>query len=156
MPKNSKQKPKMKKTIISILAILTVAIILISFISSNKEQSQVCFENNCFNVEVAETDSEKAQGLMFRESLDKNSGMLFTYEQPIKTSFWMKNTLIPLDIIWINNNTVVYINENTQPCKETCSSITPNITADTILEINAGLIKEYNIKLGDKVDLSII
>src|SRR3989344_2502586 len=90
-----------------LIAAVLIFIILLIFLFYNSEKPQVCFEEKCFNVELAKTDVEKAQGLMFREHLDRNSGMLFIYDEEGSYSFWMKNTLIPLDIIWINSQNKV-------------------------------------------------
>ena len=76
--------------------------------------TDICFKEYCFSVELATTDQERARGLMYREAVNNNSGMLFIFNQPDRHSFWMKNTLIPLDIIWLNDNKqVVFINKNT-------------------------------------------
>ena len=139
----------MKKLFIILLIIL----FLINGCSYN--QKKVCFEKNCFSVKLAVTDEEKISGLMNRPSLEKNEGMLFVYDNEDIRSFWMKNTLIPLDIIWINGNMeIVFIKEDAQPCREECPSITSEKKAKYILEINSGLVKELNIKVGNNVNLS--
>ena len=117
------------------------------------EISKACFGQQCFNIEIAQTNVERQTGLMFREGLCNNCGMLFMFEQPNIYRFWMKNTLIHLDMIWIDENkTIVYIKEYAQPCAtENCESFTPDKEAKYVLEINAGLIQEYNMMLGDKV-----
>lgn len=137
--------------IILILFILSVNF----FITNKNEISKVCIKDNCFQVELAKTDLEKSKGLMFRKELDKDNGMLFIYNSPIITSFWMKNTLIPLDIIWILDNEIVYVFENALPCikGEECILIVPEPEANYVLEINSGLVKEYNLTIEDKVNL---
>lgn len=130
----------------------------LSIKNSDKNES-ICFiaNNQCFNVEIAQTAVEKEKGLMFRQNLDSNKGMLFIYQTPGIYSFWMKNTIIPLDIIWIGENkTVVYIKENAEPCKtESCEIFIPNEEAIYVLEINAGLVEKYNLTIGEKVNLLI-
>ena len=71
--------------------------------------------------------------------------------------FWMKNTLIPLDIIWINaRNEIVFIAENAQPCKEDlCPNIDPEANAKYVLEINGGLSNNFGFKVNDKINLKI-
>jgi len=144
-----------KKTIflIVILAVITG----LYFYWRSQRQEKVCFKNNCFEVELAVTNEEQAIGLMFRKSLDKNRGMLFVFKEEGEHSFWMKNTLISLDIIWINENKeVIFISENTQPCKEdSCPSITPNKKAKYVLEINGGISKEIGLKVGDGLEINI-
>ena len=125
-------------------------------IYENNKKNQVCFKNNCFEVELAITQEEQMRGLMFRKSLAKNRGLLFIFQEEGFESFLMKDTLIPLDIIWINlNNEVVFISENTQPCKEDpCPSVTSDKKTKYILEINGGISKEIGLGVGDKVEMN--
>src|SRR4030042_6719439 len=85
--------------------------------------SQVCFGQECFQVELALTPEQQARGLMGRESLQ--GGMLFVFQEEGVYPFWMKDTLIPLDMVWIGSNkTVVYIERNAMPCdSDPCPSI---------------------------------
>jgi len=108
-------------------------------------------------VELAITQEEQVLGLMFRKSLDRNKGMLFFFDEEGEHSFWMKDTLIPLDIIWINQNgEVVFISENTQPCQENiCPFISTDKKAKYVLEINAGISKEIDLKVGDKLEINL-
>lgn len=115
--------------------------------------SKVCFKQ-CFSVELAKNESERERGLMFRTSLDINSGMLFIFSESKIYNFWMKDTLIPLDMIWINENkTVVYIQENAQPCHtDDCTEYYPDKPALYVLEVNAGVVSNEGIKVGDKAE----
>ncbi len=124
------------------------------YIPLAKPQQEVCYKNYCFNVEIAKTQQELSKGLMFRKNLEKNNGMLFVFEKEGDYPFWMKNTLIPLDIIWMDkNNKVVFINENSQPCEPSfCPSIDPKVSAKYVLEINAGMVKEIGLKVSDKLN----
>ena len=117
----------------------------------------VCVRENCFQVELAQTRIQRDKGLMYREKLDKDKGMLFIFDKEGIYPFWMKDTLIPLDIIWIDgNNKIVFISHNVQPCKSLiCSSIIPPGPAKYVLEINAGLAVENQIKIGDVADFKI-
>ena len=121
------------------------------------EQNQVCFGARCFFVELAKTNAEKEKGLMYRKELDRDKGMLFIYEKEGVYPFWMKNTLIPLDIIWINENKeVVFIAQNVQPCKSLlCPSVVPIAKAKYVLEINAGLCQEIGLKVGDQLKIPL-
>ena len=122
-----------------------------SIIEIEKEKS-VCFAENCFFVEIADTPEKKSQGLMYREKLAENRGMLFIFDKEGNYSFWMKNTLIPLDIIWLNENKeVVFIKNNAQPCQNECPAIKPDAEAKYVLEINSGLANKINLNLGDKL-----
>ena len=147
-----------KKVFISIIiGVVAISIIFAVLFSATEKTTRACFEDNCFDVELALKPKEQRRGLMFREHLDLNKGMLFVFEEEGKHPFWMKNTLIPLDIIWINKNKeVVFISENTQPCKESsCFSIKPSENAKYVLEINGGISKKIGLIIGDKIDLDI-
>ncbi|MDD5221425.1 MAG: DUF192 domain-containing protein [Candidatus Pacebacteria bacterium] len=131
----------------SIIIFLIVTLPIISFLPS-----KVCFDGQCFLVKMAINPSQRARGLMFEQSLDKDRGMLFVYPQSGQYSFWMKNTYIPLDIIWINEDrTVVYINKNTQPCLKDCFNINPLVNAKYVLEVNAGTADLIGLKVGDRL-----
>lgn len=81
------------------------------------ETTKVCFEDNCFKVELATTDQAKQKGLMYRKDLDDDKGMLFVFEKMAWYSFWMKNTYIALDLIWLDENKrIVHIVNNAKPC----------------------------------------
>jgi uncharacterized membrane protein (UPF0127 family) len=143
--------------ILLLLVILTISsvIILFNYCSKIKNPKQVCFKSNCFYVEIATTTEEKNRGLMFRENLDADKGMFFIFRSEGKYSFWMKNVLIPLDIIWINaNQEVVFISKNSQPCIEeySCFPIDPKRNAKYILEVNGGIVEQIELNIGDKVD----
>lgn len=147
-----------KKYLIFILLIL---IILVLNVISNKnnpeilEENKVCLNNKCFIVEIVDTLEERTKGLMDRESLAQDRGMLFVFDKEEEYSFWMKNTLIPLDIIWINKDKqVVDIEKNVQPCQvDPCQRYSPNQKAKYVLEINAGQSDQTQIKIGDKLTL---
>jgi hypothetical protein len=141
----------MRKKIIFLVVIL-FSLLGIFFVWQNNFCKKVCFNNNCFLVELAQTQKEISRGLMFRDSLAQNRGMLFIFEVQGVYDFWMKNTKIPLDIIWLNEEKeVVFIKNNAPPCQEDfCPSIRPNIEASYVLEINAGLAEKIGLKNGDK------
>lgn len=148
------------------LAVFFIAVIfLFSFFYSAPKQASVCFNppaGGCFKVEIAKTSLELSKGLTLRKSLEQNKGMLFIFEKEGNYPFWMKNTLIPLDIIWIDKNgKVVFISENNLPClparagkENNCLSITPNQSAKYVLEINAGISEKIEMKIGDEAILT--
>jgi uncharacterized protein len=117
------------------------------------ETSRVCFEKTCFDVEIADTKYKQQRGLMNRESLEKNKGMLFVFEKEEAHKFWMKNTLIPLDMIWIDGNSkIIYIQKNAQPCKiDSCETFGPDENAKYVLEINGGLAEDIELGIGEEM-----
>ncbi|MEM2175413.1 MAG: DUF192 domain-containing protein [Candidatus Micrarchaeia archaeon] len=106
-------------------------------------------------VEVADEDDERIKGLMFRKNLAKNRGMLFVFDQEMNVSFWMKNTLIPLDMIFISaNGTINEIKENIQPCiEDSCPVYSSLHPTKYVIEVNANFTKENGIKVGDFVNI---
>ena len=104
------------------------------------------------NAEVVDEFEERMQGLMFREYLDENDGMLFIFEQQEYLSFWMKNTLIPLDMIFISENLEIVDIHHAIPCEsDPCRSYTSKDLALYVLEVNEGFTDENNIEIGDKI-----
>ena len=103
-----------------------------------------------FDVEVMTTDGERAKGLMFRRSLPEKSGMLFLFGRPQGATMWMKNTLIPLDMVFIaEGGTVHRIEENTEPFSKALISSEGDIVA--VLELNGGAAARIGLKPGDRV-----
>jgi uncharacterized protein len=103
------------------------------------------------DVEVTETPAEKAQGLMFRTRLPDTSGMLFFYETPQEITMWMKNTYIPLDMVFIRaDGTVHRIETMTEPLSERIISSGGNVTA--CLELAGGAAARLGLKAGDRVE----
>jgi uncharacterized protein len=105
-------------------------------------------------LEVAQTPTQQAIGLMFRESLDRDRGMLFPFESARIARFWMKNVSIPLDMIFLQGDRVVDIAINVPPCKtESCPVYGPNILVDRVLELPGGRSQELGLKPGDKIPI---
>lgn len=121
--------------------------------SGGEKKALIRFKDNSFLVEVAETRQQQAKGLMFVRSLPSDSGMLFVYKDEALRSFYMKNTYIPLDIIWLDKEKkVVFIKENAEPeSPEACESIYPQAEAMYVLELNAGSSDRIGLKIGDKL-----
>ena len=104
-----------------------------------------------FTVEIADDGAERAQGLMFRDHLAADAGMLFDYGEEQLTSFWMQNTLIPLDMIFIGaDGTVKNIHVNARPMDTT--SIPSEFPVRFVLEIPGGRSVEIGLRDGDKMD----
>jgi hypothetical protein len=121
------------------------------------QQPRVCINDHCFQVELAKTPEERARGLMFKKHLDDDGGMLFLFEEENVYPFWMKNTFIPLDILWINSNKeIVFIYKNAQPCiTEPCPVIYPGKKAKYVLELHGGISDTIGLIEGDKVSFDL-
>jgi uncharacterized membrane protein (UPF0127 family) len=153
----------MKKRILFYIGILVVILAIIScfliiYFNKKDSQSHIIFQNKGkLSIEVADDDSERQKGLMYRESLDYNSGMLFIFPDEKARSFWMRNTLIYLDMIFIDSSgKIVDIIENAEPCKEDpCRTYDSKYPAKYVLETNAGYAKEKNIAIGELISFSI-
>ena len=117
----------------------------LSFLSSDKSETLQNIE-----IEIVRDEASITQGLMYRKSMDENRGMLFVMPQMGPQSFWMKNTHIPLDIIFINHNKqIVTVRKNTTPFSE--KNVTSTQNALYVLEVNAGYCDKFGIKKGDFV-----
>ena len=114
------------------------------------KSSLLCFQKTCFTVEIADTQPEQELWLMNRTGLDENEGMLFIFPAPAPHSFRMKNTLIPLDIIWFDADFTVVDTASMVPCiTDPCTVYTPKNNALSAVEIAAGEIKILSITIGD-------
>lgn len=104
-------------------------------------------------LELANTELERQHGLMFRHSLDANSGMLFIYKDTAPRSIWMKNTLLPLDVLFLAyDGTIVAAFNDLQPCLvEPCPIYNSVKPAMYILELNSHFMQHYQIKIGEKL-----
>jgi uncharacterized membrane protein (UPF0127 family) len=103
-----------------------------------------------FVIEIADTPEGREKGLMHRTEMAKNVGMLFFFEDYVDRSFWMKNTLIPLDMIFIDENGLVtHIHDSAIP--NDLTSVKSNGLARAVLELNGGIAKSLGIKAGDQI-----
>ena len=108
-----------------------------------------------FTVEIALSDRQQEQGLMFRRSLAPDAGMLFDYKSPTQITMWMKNTFIPLDMIFIGaDGRIVRIAERTVP--QSAEIIPSGAPARAVLEVNGGTAQRLGIKVGDKVIADVL
>ena len=109
-----------------------------------------------FNCELANTPESISKGLMYRTELAADEGMLFALPYPSPWAFWMKNTLIPLDMIWLNSSKkVIHMVENAQPCTQAnCPVFSPpfKTNATYVLEISGGLSQTHHISLGTQIN----
>ena len=125
---------------------------LVSFYTFSNEKIDVNIYNKniTFNVEVAKTIEERRIGLMYRKELLNDEGMLFIFPREKIIQLWMRNTYIPLDVIFISKNKVIVdIKKNMKKLSETI--VKSKVKSRYALEFNAGLINKLDIKIGDKV-----
>ena len=103
-----------------------------------------------FNIEVAETEAQMEQGLMYRRHLAPDAGMLFIYQRPTIAMFWMKNTLIPLDMLFVDaHGRIVNIHRNAAP--QSLAIIRSHAPVRAVVELNGGTAARLGIKPGDEV-----
>ena len=138
--------------------LLSVVIFLLHsnfFLSRKQIGNSVSFpeKNSTVSVELAVTPYQWSKGLMFREELASGAGMLFVFPNEEIRSFWMKNTLIPLDILFINaDKKIVTMYKNVQPCTTLlCPQYASTENAMYVLEVNAGFLNRYTIQEGDQI-----
>lgn len=103
------------------------------------------------HVEIANDDELRAQGLMYRDHLEPGAGMLFLFARDGEYPFWMKNTRIPLDMVWIDSSRrVAHVKVNVPPCHvDDCPSYPPNAVARYVLEVAGGVAQQHGLKPGD-------
>lgn len=122
--------------------------------NSNSSKRVITINNKDIEIEISKSNEERARGLSNRTSLEENSGMIFVFsnDRPI---FWMKDTKIPLDIIWINDNRIIGIDKDV-PVENDVSDEDLNrypspSEVDYVLEVNAGFADKFGIKVGQMI-----
>src|SRR2546421_5374076 len=147
----------MRRCLLVLLAALSVLILPCAGVAgrlaaAELQPLEIASKNgvHVFAVEMASTPEEQAKGLMFRRQLPEGQGMLFDFHKEQPTSFWMKNTYIPLDMIFIRGDgRILRIAENTVPLSEALVSSGGPVRA--VLEVNAGTARRLGIAPGDRV-----
>jgi len=121
------------------------------------QEPYVVLKGQRFAVEVADTDEDRALGLMFRDKLADDHGMLFLFPTESRRSFWMKNTRIPLDILYFDADLrLVSVAVNARPCRtQRCPLYPSDGPAQYVLELNAGKASELGVRRGDELALHI-
>ena len=143
---------------------LNILIVLILFVlgwyffgfgKSEYKKVIVQINENKFNVLVADDVAKRSKGLAVLDSLKENEGMLFVFDYADKYGFWMKDMKFAIDIIWIKDNKIVDITSNVEP--EPNKSVFglktyyPKEAVDKVLEVAAGVVEKYNIKINDEI-----
>ena len=148
-----------KSRVLLIILALSFVVLLMFLLSKSESPNKInqkvsfnltsaCFGEKCFKIQIADSQEEREKGLMFVSNMPEEEGMLFIFENEGVYPFWMKNTLIPLDIIWLGENqSIVFIKKNALPCKEEpCEIINPGKSAKYVLEINSGIFDKLNLE----------
>jgi hypothetical protein len=164
-PTNKKLNPLFVKIGIVTIALIVVLVFVLNNCQDEttdvhyykfKKEGELTFVDSVENsiikidIEIADNDYERQLGLMNRQSMEEMQGMLFIFPQQEYQSFWMRNTLFSLDMLFINSNKeIVTIHKNTTPLSE--QSYPSTAPALYVLEVNAGFCDRHNIKLGDKI-----
>lgn len=121
-------------------------------------RSTLTVRGHVLDIEIADSMQERSVGLSNRDSLPENSGMLFIFENAGRHGFWMKDTRIPLDMVWIKGDEILGVTKDVQP--EPGKSILnltvhyPPAEVDKVLELNAGTAERIGISTGDRIEVS--
>jgi len=112
-----------------------------------------------FDVEIAADEAARERGLMFRDSMPEDHGMLFTFDDKAERTFWMKNTHIPLDILYFDEKyKLVSMQQRVPPCRDAfgnnCPVYPSNAPAQYVLELNAGTAEKLGVKVGDELKVT--
>lgn len=137
----------------SIMSILFALIVLFG----DAHASSVCAKEHCVAVDIARTPEQLRNGLMYRDNLLKDQGMLFVFNQDDDYAFWMKNMRFAIDILWLDQTgKIVYMIKEASACKEgeDCPSLRPTKKARYVLEIDAGMADQYRWSVGDQLTFS--
>ena len=109
--------------------------------------------------DLALTNEQKEKGLSVKDELKESEAMLFIFEESAQHSFWMKDVKFPIDIIWLDSDgKVVHIEQNLQPCVSVliCTSYSPDIDSQYVLETVAGFTQRHNISVGTNIDIELV
>jgi uncharacterized membrane protein (UPF0127 family) len=154
-----------KKYMVFSLGLLFIAVTSCKHEKKSVKQTEIAFNKEAdliihkiatdsteikLDIEIADTDYDIQTGLMYRSSMETNQGMLFVFDDVVERHFYMKNTQIPLDIIYLDaNRKIVSFQKNAKPFDET--SLPSNVPAKYVLEVNAGMSDVWSVKEGDSI-----
>lgn len=139
------------------MRLLLCLLILTAFTACASGGPSVELGGKTFSVEIADTSEKQALGLMFRDSMPADAGMIFLFPNEAPRSFWMKNCRIPLDIMYFDKDMkMVSISANTPPCRvERCPNYPSTGPAMYVLELNAGVASELGVGPGDLLTIEL-
>ncbi len=141
--------------VFQIIFILCLALLNVSC-REDQAKTKLCFKSKCIFAEVVDEPSDMMRGLQLRAVLGRNRGMLFVFPKDQIARFWMKNTYISLDMLWVDKDLkILHIEPSVPPCsKEPCQTYQSEQLARYVLEVNAGFCKEYGIEVGEKITVN--
>ena len=149
---------KSRYVLVAILCVLALAFVVSFAIVRTSSQSTtdtIKIGDTMYTAEYATTPYEQAQGLSGRSSMPERHALVFPYSQPTTPSFWMKDMLFAIDIVWVRDGVVVAIDTHVQPEPGVPLSdlqiYSPDTSIDTVIEIRAGEVEQNNIQVGDRV-----
>ena len=143
-PSTEKQKPSQVEAAVSLVQTLPVS-------------AQIKVRERTIGLEVARTPQQQEIGLMNRTTLAEDHGMLFPFEPPQPVRFWMKHTLIPLDMIFLRDGVVQAIAASVPPCTtESCTTYGPATAINQVIELRGGRAAELGLKVGDQVKIQFL
>ena len=150
------------KKLIAVYVVLIIAVVLLAVVRTGgnfslpnpfKGNAEAQVGDKKINLILAKSDKDRMKGLSGRNSLPEDQGMLFIFEKKGKYGFWRRDMKFPIDIIYIDDNTVVYLVENASVGAQApnLTVYTPDTDVNRVLELNAGGAKKYGIKKGAKI-----
>jgi uncharacterized protein len=151
-----KTSPKILRAVLLMAPIAVALTVMTAFAACAQEPPKVAITGQdgrdliVVNVEVAATNAKRELGLMFRRHLDEEAGMIFLFKQPQHLTFWMKNTLIPLDMIFADSDgRIIGIVESAAPLSESNDAV--DGVSQYVLEVNGGFCKRHGVIAGDRL-----
>jgi uncharacterized protein len=135
-----------------IVFILILIFLLVVYYINHPLKTKLLINNHILYIDLALNEKERVQGLSGRKNLKEDYGMLFVYPSKEKFEFWMKDMNFPLDFIWISDTTIVDLSRNIPIyTNNQFTRVKPVSNVNKILEVNAGTIDKYSIKIGDNI-----
>lgn len=138
-----------RKLIIAVLVVPVIALVIGTFYIAQKQYVRMHVGGQTYRLKIASTAQSRAQGLGNRSGMGVHEGMIFTYDIPTKTCFWMKDMLFSLDILWLDDShEVVYMQQNASPATYPHAFCTP-VKARYVIELNAGQAQRSGVGIND-------
>ena len=144
--------------LIGVVVTFMAFIFVCCYATSAKNQLDVGYallNNKKVALEIASDPHSREIGLMYRDSLAENKGMIFIFDKSDEVGFWMKNVRIPLDMLFVSHSKIVKVEKDVPICKnDPCSVYTSDAAVDSVIELKDGFCDKYNIKAGQTIEFS--